>query len=272
MLTCKHNLKPMTSSIVECNKAKYCCVFDTGAQISLVRDSVINMWLAEGLKLDIKESKDIVIALGNHETKINGVINLKPKIFGISTSKEVPFAIVNDSTIPCCFLLGINIVKENNIQINFVVNTLELNYNDERITHKMQETIKKSNINNTSIQTPIVVGIMDLQNDEMLTSGGDISDSSNDEELQTSNELVTDEVEQVRSSNVNKVIMDHTYDNTSLTNDELDQQEQYEIDSDDEISEMESNDDEEEELIAKFSISVEELTNMQEKYYALRKS
>ena len=96
----------------------YCCLLDCGSQVCLVRQEVIDEIREAGGELVVDESIIKLVGIeGECENSINCVM-LVLDLHG-HKSETMPFAVVKDTAIPCCFLLGANYMKENNIEMDF---------------------------------------------------------------------------------------------------------------------------------------------------------
>lgn len=115
---CQHNCRGPVKTIVRYNDKEYCAILDTGAQVSLMSEDVYNQLMDEGVRIRLKESDKILYGIGNRPTDIIGVGYIKFVFFGNIESQDIPFAIVNKTSLPCCLLLGLNFIKLNKINID----------------------------------------------------------------------------------------------------------------------------------------------------------
>ena len=115
---CNHSVFHTTVKVPTIDQNNYCCLLDTGAQVSLVRREVIEELQKSGSKIDIRKNGNTLIGLGKAKENVVEFVDLEVEISGCS-SKSVPFAITSNMAIPCCFLLGANYIKLNGIEMDF---------------------------------------------------------------------------------------------------------------------------------------------------------
>ena len=256
-LICTHSLNSLSSSVVEVNNCNYCCILDTGAQVSLVAKSVVDSLLKDDLQVELKDSQDILVGLGNHQSKIIGIVMLKMKILSVEINTESPFAVVDDSCIPCCFLLGSNFIKENNIQINFAKGEIKIIHdNEERIQQMTWKNNEQTDTNNSSISDELsFLGVVDI--DHFYESP-----LSENDQVEVRQQLCNDESIEVESDEV----LDTEIEIINITpeREESNPDDQRETEHDSVTSE-----DDDSNYIAKFTISTDEMKLMQDRNYAI---
>lgn len=118
-LTCCHKPAAVSGSVVEYQGNKFCCLIDTGAQVSLMSEFVWNSLKNDNIKLEMWQCTNSLKGVGKSETDVIGCVNLKLKLLDKEMNEEIPFAVVRESAMPCCFLLGANFLAKNNITIDF---------------------------------------------------------------------------------------------------------------------------------------------------------
>ena len=107
---CEHRKSEFGKCIVSIGDLRCCGLLDTGAQVSLVTQRLVEEMKLLDKNLVIEESgKEILSGIGEVITETMGIIRLRPKILGITVDSEIPFVIVNVQSMPCCMILGINI-------------------------------------------------------------------------------------------------------------------------------------------------------------------
>ena len=271
-LNCKHDLKSLTKSIIEHNNCNYCCILDTGAQISLVGKSVIESSSETNERLEIKESQDILVGLGSYQSKVEGVVMLKTKILGLETKIDSPFAIVDDKSIPCCFLLGSNFIKDNDIHINFANEEIGVMCNNEIITQKMSESSNTQNIMISSENETVTffefLGIFSMHSSEEEQVSENIDNNSNDPQESQESLVLEKQLSNDESDNHNE-----THDELIIPTSTLDVEDKIRDSNNKVVDEDEENateDDDDQEYVTKFAISNEELKLMQDRNYAVR--
>ena len=125
-LHCNHTVFHTTGKVGNYPEGEYCCLLDTGAQVSLVSERVIRELNQSNEKIEIKGSNNTLVGIGEDRQKVNGHVHLQLNVKGYQ-SEYIPFAIVSESAIPCCFLLGANFIKANGIELDFSTDQLVFN-------------------------------------------------------------------------------------------------------------------------------------------------
>ena len=117
IVNCGHTMFHTRVTVGEDEK-KFCCLLDTGAQVSIVGKDVIDELLRDGSQLELQNSQSTLIGFGKSKETVIEYVTLRLTILGFK-SKSMPFAIISDASIPCCFLLGANFIQTNSIEMNF---------------------------------------------------------------------------------------------------------------------------------------------------------
>jgi len=131
---CNHNLLSASSCVVEVASLNFCCLLDTGAQISLISDRALEMIRQSDPEVAVRPASDkTVIGLNKSVTHILGVIDLKPAIFGIVVEHSCPFAVVRQEALPCCFIIGANFISANAISLNFCEPRLQMSTSESEV-------------------------------------------------------------------------------------------------------------------------------------------
>ena len=125
-LKCTHRTIPLSGSVVEHKQNKFCCLVDTGAEVSVLSESVWKSGLERDPELMLQECQNKLSGFRKQKTNILGFVNLKLKLFSIQTDKDeaLPFAVVKDKAIPCCLILGENFLSIKNIVLDCGNNVL----------------------------------------------------------------------------------------------------------------------------------------------------
>ena len=116
---CNHLGHSIASTSVYCTGSIGCALVDTGAQISLVSETMFNRICekgAAGLDTDVSVK---LSGVGRGNTAVLGTINLSIAINGMSEPLEHCFAVVKDSVMSYCFLLGMGFIDEVKLVLNF---------------------------------------------------------------------------------------------------------------------------------------------------------
>uniref|UniRef100_A0A6A7FN12 RNA-directed DNA polymerase n=1 Tax=Hirondellea gigas TaxID=1518452 RepID=A0A6A7FN12_9CRUS len=141
---CSHKLLPFSSSMVEYGGYKFCCLLDSGAQVSLISETAWNIIKSNNKEIEMVKCNSRLSGVGNFQTKVLGLVKLKLKLINTDTEEEFPFAIVEESLIPCCCVLGINFIKANKIILDFNEQIILIKQNGKNIKYP----INLMNINN----------------------------------------------------------------------------------------------------------------------------
>ena len=116
ILMCKH--EKLASGIeLEYNGMKLCGLIDTGAQVSVI-DELCWEKIKEGMEeIEVVNLRKLK-GLGGAKTDVIGSVELEIQI-GLATMVKHSFVIVKGSGLPCCILLGLNFLLENQLLLNF---------------------------------------------------------------------------------------------------------------------------------------------------------
>lgn len=109
---------------VKFNQFELCAMLDTGAQVSVIDVTTWNKIKSDDDELELSSQK-ILVGMSGGSTEVVGVAKIKLEINNQNTD-AFPFAIVQDSNLPCCLLLGLNYLKENKSIINFDKNYFQI--------------------------------------------------------------------------------------------------------------------------------------------------
>lgn len=118
-IKCNHEVLPYSQILVYYGNCQLRCLVDLGAQISLITESRWRDLKNEDNRLRLCNSNNKILGVANSQANILGYAQIKLNIMTDTESVEIPFAIVKDSTIPCCVVLGINYIKRNAIIIDY---------------------------------------------------------------------------------------------------------------------------------------------------------
>ena len=93
----------------------FCCLLDSGAQVSLVNIGVLNHFSLGDIV--IHGCDNSLVGLCNDETKVWGYANLKLRLYDNHSETLHPFAVIDKSNIPVCFILGENFLAAKNLEL-----------------------------------------------------------------------------------------------------------------------------------------------------------
>ena len=116
-LLCRHTAYHTSVDISGLDQKGICALFDTGAQVSLVSEAVLNNLRDNGLQPEVHTNKSKLIAVTQTRQSINGYVELELVIKGVGCVRW-PFAIVDTQVMPTCFLLGANFIEANDIELD----------------------------------------------------------------------------------------------------------------------------------------------------------
>ena len=122
---CQHcDLSPSIN--LSYNFHNLCSLIDSGAQVCLVSNDTWNK-VKKGDEIVHDAEGTSILGLGNRSSNVVGWVNMKLKYSDDCVLSEFPFAIVRDSILPCCLLLGLNFLNKFVSNVNFSNNTISLN-------------------------------------------------------------------------------------------------------------------------------------------------
>ena len=110
--------KSLSQTVVTIRGRECCTLLDTGAQICLLSDRVVQE-LQKQEKVIIYELEGTFIwGLGPEKTQIQGLVKLPICIAGVEL-RDVSFAVVGSQDIPYCVVMGVNIIKRLDLKMDF---------------------------------------------------------------------------------------------------------------------------------------------------------
>ena len=116
---CNHLENKFCTYTITSNNVSFCGLLDTGAQVSLITQSVWSKLSENDGELKMEPGEDVLHGIGNNKEEILGIVKLKLHMLGIPLDNEIPFAIVRDNCLPFCSILGANFIAKNNLIIDF---------------------------------------------------------------------------------------------------------------------------------------------------------
>ena len=114
---CEHLAAGCLISEVTISNRRCCALIDSGAQVSLVRRSVVNGLIGDGISIVSEPLRLTIVGLGEGEVCAYASV----KICLESDSGEGfehQFVILENEAMPCCFLLGIDFLKVHRLSVD----------------------------------------------------------------------------------------------------------------------------------------------------------
>ena len=109
-----HRRAHLTSVMISLEGIMYCALLDSGAQISCVSRSVVDR---HSISVDHSVSY-LVSGLGTGTARSMGVARIQLQFPGLKDAEAHPLAIVPDTTMPYCFILGVDFLKDYRLSID----------------------------------------------------------------------------------------------------------------------------------------------------------
>lgn len=154
-IACNHPVSCLPQVYLSFDDMRLCAIIDSGAEISLVSERALDFLFGDGKSQEIvPEPSFYVIGLNGETTSIDRSITL-PFNVGSNQKFSHKFAIVPHFVFPHCFLLGLDFLFNNNIDIDLRTNHCKVNgtivahFNDE----PLQQTSLKSVLHFYSVFT-----------------------------------------------------------------------------------------------------------------------
>ena len=116
---CLHTDIKGDTYVIATNGIEFCALIDTGAQVSLITENVLEKLKERDPYLTVEPCSDSLGGIGNNRESIIGIVKLKLSLFESQHTKVIPFAIVKESCLPSCCILGANFIARNNLIIDF---------------------------------------------------------------------------------------------------------------------------------------------------------
>lgn len=121
-------------TVIEISGARCCAIIDTGAQVSLISDTVFSTLTPNAYKFIA--STEGLIGMNREKTHILGIAEIKIKISEVEINEPVTFAIVEQSNLPGCCLLGSNFLSSNALSLDYDQNNIIWNDSKARVPLK----------------------------------------------------------------------------------------------------------------------------------------
>ena len=103
---------------VYCHGFVGCAMLDTGAEISCVARSFISPLVSNGSTV-VTPSYTLLVGVGPCKSAVTGVVVLDIAVPGMSVLVSQKFAVVDDSVISSCIILGSNFMQSSEIGLSF---------------------------------------------------------------------------------------------------------------------------------------------------------
>ena len=142
----------------------FCCVLDTGAQVSLVSERVLHEMKKAGKNVEIQNSPGELVSVNKTRSVVLGYVDLKLDLKDIEC-RSCPFGVVKEEDLPTCFLIGANFLILNDIELDIGRNKMVFN-----------------NVEQSGIEEYLINSAFISENDEVdYVLGASISESSESE-------------------------------------------------------------------------------------------
>lgn len=189
-----------TCTTVQIGDGMYCALIDTGAQISLISDYVWN-------QLSVEEQADAnfqsvpvkIRSLGSASPVAKGIISLKWKLAGHNIEWKTPVAIMSKSDMPYCMVIGMNVIKHLNLEIDYISRQFQFISAGEMVSCSFRP-VDRCDMNTTEFcLTQRDISILHQENNEIDSS----SESSVDEESKKTHQalLSSEQIKQTQQQN-----------------------------------------------------------------------
>ena len=140
-VTCRHSGEnDCCKLITSVDNVKFCSLFDTGAQVSLISEELWKRLKSNNDDLHLIDDETKLIGVGNQKINIIGIVNLKFRILDIDVDESIPFAVVNTEFMPRCCIVGANFLSKNQMIFDFNKKLLLYqNANGEELLYPIKE-------------------------------------------------------------------------------------------------------------------------------------
>ena len=97
---CAHMSNQLSKQVFSRGSVTFCSIVDTGAEISLISDTLSKRLIEDDPSLEILPvGKEVIGGIGNSKVPIIGIIELRIEMMNVQLDKLVPFAIVKDESL-----------------------------------------------------------------------------------------------------------------------------------------------------------------------------
>ena len=106
-------------TVVEVGGVRCCAIIDTGAQISLMSESVVDRMDQDAAHMVLSEGVAHLRSLGTNSLTTDHVVSCRWSLAGVLVKDSAPFGKVKDGMINACMLIGANIISELSLKVHF---------------------------------------------------------------------------------------------------------------------------------------------------------
>jgi hypothetical protein len=129
---CVHDVGIQPQLYVSIESFKFCAVLDTGAELSLIGQSALDIIVKTRPTLVLCERLCDIVGFSGERTPIERVVYLGFAVGSYEMPRVFKFAVVSDEIMPHCFLLGLDFLTEHEISIDLSQNVCK--HRDEVIS------------------------------------------------------------------------------------------------------------------------------------------
>ena len=117
--SCFHDIPFDMGCVVNVKQVKFCVMMDTGAEVSVLSESIYKKLREQDENLQLEESDcQHVNGINGEETGILGILKLRFGILAVEMG-VLPFAVLTNVVMPCCAISGANFLSQNEVIIDF---------------------------------------------------------------------------------------------------------------------------------------------------------
>ena len=154
---CGHQMYHVLAKLCSDDENRYCCMIDTGAQVSLMCEETYLQLKSNMFEIELKRCMDSLVGVNKQEERILGFVTTTIEIHGVK-SKEMPFAVVKKGAIPCCLVLGANFLVENSLELDFGKNLLAFNVDNNCERYMINNAFVKT-LSNYKLDVMVYFGL-----------------------------------------------------------------------------------------------------------------
>ena len=116
---CDHGISSLPMIYLTFGENKYCAILDSGAQTSLVSSAAIDE-ISKEISVEVLHGHICdIMGFSGDQSAVARSIELPVSIASTKMKDSFKFAVVEESTLPHCFLLGLDFMGTYNIGIDF---------------------------------------------------------------------------------------------------------------------------------------------------------
>ena len=150
---CNHLTENSARCVISCNGTPCCSLVDTGAQVSIVAETVLSTL---GITFTPTLSTDIETLEGvTGKSIVLGEVMLSLEFPGGFCSPMFPFAVISSEDLEFCFLLGRNFLKETELLLDFSCGLLVKDH--QQIARIASTCSKETNVTDSSCTSVLMV-------------------------------------------------------------------------------------------------------------------